>query len=231
MRKHTLIANFKSNKSQKQMQAWIEEFGAYCAQDPSIFKNLDLILCPPAIHLHMFEKLCATYPIHLGLQDISAFPAGSYTGALCAQNLDGMYVSHAIVGHSERRTYFHETDNDIANKVRECIAAAITPILCLSNESIDGQASALSKEEKDACIIAYEPTDYIGAGETDSLEHIEAFSKRVAVVFGENTYLYGGSVDTHTARDIFSSPHINGFLVGSACLQAKDLFRVLRRVC
>ena len=120
-----VIANWKSNKSRGEAENWMDGFENIKVQSASQQTDVKTIICPPMPSL-MFvsnklldrEKFAN---VHLGVQDISPFPAGKYTGAVSARNLDGFGVAYAIVGHSERRQFFHETHQDVANKVAQCV--------------------------------------------------------------------------------------------------------------
>jgi triosephosphate isomerase (TIM) len=221
-----IIANFKSNKNAEQMQDWISAF----SPDTSHQSPVTLVLCPPFPFLHLFEKYTNDKNISLGVQDISPFPAGSYTGAIGSKNLEDMGVQFAIVGHSERRHYFHETTQDIANKVHECIAAGITPILCVTKEQINETANALSDEDRGTVMVAFEPIEHIGTGTSDALEHIIETKQWVQTAFGAIPYIYGGSVNPNTDPKILASNAIDGFLVGSACLDPQTFGDLLTKI-
>ncbi len=218
-----LVANFKSNQDQKHAKLWVQQFSTHKPSDLSV----GLVLCPSFTHVELMKQLCIDQNIALGAQDCSMFPSGSYTGAISAQSIADSGVSYCIVGHSERRAHFHETCQDVANKVRECMSAGITPILCITPEILDAQAATLTEQERAACCVAFEPITAIGSGTTDTLEHIIAVKKRVAVVFGRVPYLYGGSVDQHTNPQLLHSKEIDGFLIGSACVDASSFCSLL----
>jgi triosephosphate isomerase len=210
-----VIANFKSNKNKAEIQDWIS---SYSKLQPNISSTV--VLCPPFPHLLAFEVLCTERTV-LGVQDISSYPAGAYTGAVGVHNLDGFSVQYAIIGHSERRRYFHENTQDIASKVRESLSASIKPIVCVTKDQINDTANALSEEERRQIIVAFEPIEHIGTGTSDTLDNILETKKWVQQAFGNVPYIYGGSANPKTDPAILHSEDIDGFLVGSACLDPK----------
>lgn len=222
-----IIANFKSNKNVQEMKEWIAQFQSSVAH---IQFSGKIILCPPHSHLSLFESLHSYEHIAIGVQDISPFSAGSYTGAVGTKNIEDLSVRYAILGHSERRSYFHETSSDVANKVRECIRAGITPIVCVTKDQINEQANVLEASERSQVMVAFEPVDHIGTGISDSLEHIIETKDWVQKAFGSVPYIYGGSVNPHTDGAVLLSNEIDGFLVGSACLDATTFSELLSKV-
>lgn len=220
-----VVANFKSNKTLQELNSWLETF----VSESKDFAST-IVLCPPFPFLALAAKAIEKTQLKLGTQDISPFPAGAYTGAVSVRNLEGLNVTHAIVGHSERRRYFHETDNDVANKVRESIEAGITPIVCVTKATVTSQAHAIEANYRKKVIVAFEPVENIGTGITDTLDDILATKTLVTEAFGEVPYLYGGSVDPKTDQDILNSPEINGFLVGGASLSAEGFGKLVQLI-
>lgn len=210
-----IIANWKSNKNLSEAASWIEN------ALPALETSSNTIILAPAFNLldSVSQKISDT-KVYLGSQDLSPFPAGAYTGAVGTKNLEDTNVKYTILGHSERRKYFHETNNDVANKAREALLAKITPIVCVTKDTVFEQANALEKEARSNAIVAFEPIEHIGTGTTDNLEDILETKKMVMEAFGNVPYIYGGSVDTHTDAKILKSPEIDGFLVGGASLDA-----------
>ncbi len=219
-----IIANFKSNKNKTEIEDWIKHYSTLNSQ-----LSTAVVLCPPMPHLAAFHGLINEHTF-LGVQDVSPFPAGSYTGAVGTHNLMEMGIKYAIVGHSERRKYFHETNQEIAKKVRECLAASITPIVCVTKDEINSQANALDAAERSQCIVAFEPIEHIGTGESDTLAHIMETKQWVHTAFGNVPYVYGGSVNQHTDPAILTSSEIDGYLVGSASLDAESFFDLVSKV-
>lgn len=224
-----VIANFKSNKNREDYENWISTFEKESSSLPA---TLNVVLAPSTVDLMLFSNHLLDHKLYpqtnLGVQDISPFPAGAYTGAVGSVNLVGFNVTHAIVGHSERRHYFHETYQDVANKVRECVAAKITPIVCVRKDDIVPQVAALEPSLLAQVVVAFEPVDHIGTGAADTLEDIIATKQLVQASFGKVPYIYGGSVDPHTDPNILHSPEIDGFLVGTASLDPQTFLSLLK---
>lgn len=211
------------------MQEWVTAFTAqfHSSSRPVTDK---IVLCPPFAQIPSLRPLTDEPSIALGVQDISPFPAGSYTGAIGTKNLEGLGVQFAIVGHSERRRYFHETSQDVAMKVSECLAAGITPIVCVTKEQINEQANLLKEEERNKVLVAFEPIEHIGTGTSDTLAHILETKDWVLKAFGTVPYIYGGSVNPQTDPAILQSDKIDGFLVGSASLDPNSFFDLLMHI-
>lgn len=223
----TVIANFKSNKSVQEYEEWLHAYEAYL---PQLHPSLTVVLAPsfPALSLvSTWIKSKSPAQTFLGVQDLSSFPAGAYTGAVSAQNLLDLGVSYAILGHSERRRYFHETTQDVTNKVAECVANQITPIVCVTADQVEAQAAALNDQYKAALLVAYEPIEHIGTGISDSETNILKTKERVVQAFGAVPYIYGGSVNPSTESSILQEESIDGFLVGTASLTATTFTSLL----
>lgn len=223
----TVIANFKSNKSVQEYQDWLQIFQEYL---PKLHPSLQVVLAPSFPALPLFSKWLASTnssQIFLGVQDLSCFPAGAYTGAVSAQNLHDLGVTYAILGHSERRRYFHETTQDVTNKIAECVANQITPIVCVTSDQVEAQAAAIDDTHKTKLLVAYEPIEHIGTGISDSEENILTTKERVVAAFGDIHYIYGGSVNPSTESSVLHEEAIDGFLVGTAALNATTFTSLL----
>lgn len=199
---------------------------------PFIASDKHIALAPPSIDIMYFSNRLLDKEKHpntsLALQDISPFPAGAYTGALGTKNVEGYNISHVVVGHSERRKYFHETNQEIANKVREALSASITPIVCVSKDTLLAQANSIEEGDRKRVIVAFEPIDHIGTGIADTLEDILKVKTLVKEAFGSVPFIYGGSVDSHTSSELLKHPDIDGFLVGTASLNAREFIKLLQ---
>ncbi len=187
-----------------------------------ISSKAKVIICPPAPSLPLLaERLnynSQSPQFLIGVQDISPFAAGAYTGAVCARNLEGLRVKYAIVGHSERRRYFHETHQDVANKVTQCLENGITPIVCVDVDYIQAQANAIKADELDRCLVAYEPLTAIGSGENQPVAEVEPVAAQVKQIFNIQSVIYGGSVSPENVRDYLQVT--DGVLVGTDSLNA-----------
>ncbi len=222
-----IIANWKSNKSRTEVESWLSDFERESTQVAQTGHQVVLAPAMPSLEL-VADRLQdqQRYPnTHLGVQDISPFPAGSYTGAISTRTLDGFRVKYAIVGHSERRRYFHESHQDIANKVSQCLEAGITPVVCLDDEYIAAQAAAIASDQLKACVVAYEELSAIGSGHNKPVEHVVPVVERIKHVFGQIRVLYGGSVTPANAGEYLEV--CDGVLVGGASLDAKKFVAII----
>lgn len=214
-----LVANWKSNKAEAQIIPWVEGFGGFILDEQKV-----VIVCPPfPLVKVVYDALKqATIPFEVGVQDVSPYPYGAYTGAVAAEMVKN-WVKYAIVGHSERRRYFKETDQEVANKVSRCLEAGLTPIVCVDEPYLESQIEALETEAKTQCVFAYEPVSAIGSGHPDTPEHAESVALRIQGQVGaEGPVLYGGSVTTDNIKSFTDQPHITGALVGGASLEPES---------
>jgi triosephosphate isomerase len=217
-----IIANLKSNKSRAEMDTWLNELKHVEGQ------TFSTIICPPMPSLMMVADFLADHSFNstfLGVQDISPYSAGAYTGAVSGRNLEGFGVRYAIVGHSERRRYFHETNQDVANKVSQCLENSITPVVCVDSEYIQAQANAIKTEELSRCLVAYEPLAAIGSGENQPVTEVEPIVKQIRQIFGIQSVIYGGSVKPDNVADYLTMT--DGVLVGTDSLDAKIFSQII----
>lgn len=206
-------------------------------------------LCPPATLVDRMARALAGGPVELGGQDCHAEASGAFTGSVSAAMLADAGATLVILGHSERRAGFGETDADVAAKVEAALAAGLEPIICIGEtlaEREAGQAvevvsrqvagSLPSSLAGKAFAVAYEPVWAIGTGLTPTLEQIEEVhaAVRAAMVakLGEGgrvaPILYGGSVKPSNAAEILAVAEVGGALVGGASLKAEDFLGIIR---
>ena len=247
MEKKLIVSNWKMYGSAGQVADWLGTVDDYLANDDAMGKRVDCVFCPPAIFLPRAGDSIAKHdmPVMLGAQDVSAHATGAHTGQVSADMLAEMSVQMAIIGHSERRSEYAETDADCYEKMTRCIEAHITPILCIgesreqyqqnaTKEVIEKQLSATIGKIAVACdiVIAYEPIWAIGSGQTPSMKEIAdvaSFIREIAARTdhgGTIRVLYGGSVDDANARDILGLSQCDGLLVGRASLSAKAFLAI-----
>jgi triosephosphate isomerase len=212
-----LVGNWKSNKTLEESLEWLSEMRGL-----SIPKETEVVICPPYPYLATLasDERKATN-LRLGVQDISPFPYGAYTGAIAAEMVK-QWADFAILGHSERRKYFHESHQEVANKVDRCFEAGIKPIVCVDEDYIDQQIAAIQNEHLANIIIAYEPLSAIGSGDPDTPEHAVAVARAIKDKAETDVpVLYGGSVKPGNIQAFLSHPEISGALVGGASLDAQ----------
>lgn len=205
-----IIANWKSNKTIKEAIAWLENFGNLIEKQP-IPQDLKIILCPPALHLStMTTGISASQlPVFLGSQDISPFTSGSYTGAISAEMLKDL-VKYTLIGHSERRKYFKETDAELFEKVTQAKAMGIEPIYCIpSPDTVIPSGITL---------VGYEPVWAIGTGKSETAENAAGVATAIRTKTGSDiSVIYGGSVNPDNIKE-YRNAGLNGVLVGKVSL-------------
>jgi triosephosphate isomerase (TIM) len=209
-----------------------------------------LAVCVPAPYLAQVSQRLATSRVAWGSQDVSEHESGAYTGEVSAAMLVEFGCRYAIVGHSERRTLFGDTDDRVALKAERAIAAGLVPIVCVGEtlaEREQGKAAAVVSRQLDAvlervgaaglakAVVAYEPVWAIGTGKTASPEEAQAMhalirahvAKRDEQVARELRVLYGGSVKASNAGALFAGEDIDGGLIGGASLVAEDFLAIV----
>jgi len=209
------VANWKSNKTLEEAREYIETLSL-----PGLSPEVHIVICPPFPYLFFMADQVKErqLPIALGAQDISLFPFGAYTGAVTG-GMVAPTAQYAIVGHSERRKYFHETNQDVANKVRTALESDITPIVCVDEPYMESQLAFFNGDECKKMIVAYEPLSAIGSGTPDTPEHADQIAARIQQLSeAEIPVLYGGSVTSESVASFVCMSHIAGVLVGGASL-------------
>ena len=211
----------------------------------------EVVVCPPYVDLALVGKLLVGTNIKLGAQNIHWAPKGAFTGEISADMLLAMGVSHAIVGHSERRQYFGETDETVNKRAKAALEANITPIICVgetleqreggvtdtivSKQTIAALAG-FTAEEVVRSVIAYEPIWAIGTGKTatndDANNTIKVIRDAIAGVYGQKVadevrIQYGGSMNAKNATELMAMPEIDGGLIGGASLKSEDFSKVV----
>lgn len=215
-----IIANWKSNKTIVEALDWISKVG------PKIPKseNLKVAICPTFSSLSEIKKTINVggFPLMVGAQDISPYGIGAYTGEEPAQLIKPL-VDLAILGHSERRKNFGETDQMIAQKVEQALKNNIIPLLCVQSAETP---------VPDGCkLVAYEPVFAIGTGNPDTPENANEVAKKLKQKYGEDLeVIYGGSVTSKNAGLFCLQDNISGVLPGKASLDAEEFLEICRTV-
>jgi triosephosphate isomerase len=247
MRTPFVAGNWKLNKTAEEAVAFVREIRYGLNQ----IEGIDMAVCPPFIAIPAVAEVLQASKIGVGAQNMYFEDSGAYTGE-CSAPMLKPYCQYVILGHSERREYFGETDEGVNKKTKAALAHGLTPIVCVGeslaqNEAgethsfVSGQVKAafagLSAEQAVACVIAYEPIWAIGTGKSASAAQagsIIGLTVRgaVAELFGEATaqavrIQYGGSVNEKNIAEYMQHPDIDGALVGGASLKASfvDLVR------
>ncbi len=219
-----IIANWKENKTVQEASEWLEKFCASTNNQQLAINNV--VICPSFVVLPtMASEISKLENVKLGAQDVSKFEEGQYTGEVSAKMLKD-FVEYVIVGHSERRKHFGETDGDVNLKVQQCLKYNLTPIVCVSKIE---QVSMCQSVNVSKTIFAYEPLFAVGTGEPDTPENAEDFAKKIKAEVGQDVkVLYGGSVNSENVKSFVSQPDISGVLVGQAGLDVREFIKIVK---
>ncbi|MBP9781842.1 triosephosphate isomerase [Candidatus Woesebacteria bacterium] len=222
MQKKILIANWKSHKTKSEVDHWFSTLEKHYVEEKDANNDIKIIIAPSALYLELAIQWSEKFPgISIAAQDVSQFPLGAYTGATAARQLASLGVAYAIVGHSERRKYFNETHQIVAQKIDQLLEARLTPIVCVDEQEIQQQADFIPKDQVKQCIFAYEPVSAIGTGIGQDIPQVISSIELAKLAFGEVPVLYGGSVDERNIQEYLLVT--DGALIGGASLDA-DLF-------
>jgi triosephosphate isomerase len=218
-----IAGNWKSNKTVAESTDWLREFSkGYQELEGQLVQNrITTVICAPYINLFPLADLQKELAIQLelGAQDLSPYPEGAYTGQISAGMLKGL-VNWVIVGHSERRKYFKETDAELAQKVNSAKLNQLKVIYCVSDDSMPVPAQV--------DVVAYEPVWAIGTGKTDSPENAASVVERIKAKTGIARALYGGSVTGDNIASFFNTGIIDGALIGGASLKPEAFLALVR---
>ncbi len=245
-KEYIIAANWKMNKTIDESEIFIEKFNNLLLEIPTS----KVIFCPPFFTLFYMNALLKDSPYALGAQNLHWEESGAYTGEISATMLTSSGISHVIIGHSERRQLFGETDKSVNMKVQKALSSGLTPIMCigetledrknndtlavLENQLKDGLENVVA-EDLGKIIFAYEPVWAIGTGERAEPEQIDEAHKTVRNVVDsigveENiSILYGGSVKSSNVNELLNINEVNGFLIGGASLDVKEFISIIHQ--
>lgn len=247
MRQYLVAGNWKMNGSKSAVDALLTTLKA--GVDGNM--NTEVAVCPPFVFLDHAGKLLAGSPIVLGAQNVCDQDSGAFTGEISGAMLAEMGCSYVIIGHSERRHIYGESDVLVAKRFAAARRAGLKPILCVgetlderergvTEQVVTAQLDAVIAEEGiqglKAAVIAYEPVWAIGTGKTATPEQAQAvhafIRKRIAgqdaALAGELRILYGGSVKGANAKELFAQEDIDGGLIGGASLNGEEFLTICR---
>jgi triosephosphate isomerase (TIM) len=249
MRQKVVAGNWKMNNDFQEAEDLLFDIGDLLKERGK--GETVVIACPPFVYLEMATDIAIENDFLIGAQNCSQFDSGAYTGEISPVMINSIGVTHVIIGHSERRAYFAETDKIISAKVDAVIRNEMVPIFCCGEvkseresgihfEVVKKQISEalyhLEGEQIENLIIAYEPVWAIGTGLTatpDQAQEMHAFIRgQIGSKFGEKvaanlTILYGGSCNAKNAKELFSQPDVDGGLIGGASLKAEDFVTII----
>lgn len=212
-----VIANFKSNKTQSEVKEWLS----------IVTPTPNTVVAPSYLTISLIHALQPS--ISIAAQDVSPFPPGAYTGGVNAKQLKDLGVSYAIVGHAERRRYFHESAMDVAGKVRELVSSGLTPVVCMEQDDIGPQFAALDDEYYSKCLYCFEPSQDIGGTESAPAELISGVKTQIEQYVGTGRFMYGGSVNERNISSLLPLD-LAGVIVSTACLDAHQFNSILAKV-
>ncbi|MCH2489584.1 MAG: triose-phosphate isomerase [Flavobacteriales bacterium] len=247
MRKKIVAGNWKMHKDLAETEAFLGRL-----KEQVMPEEVSIIVAPPFTNLqHAFQSL-REHPVRVAAQNMHQSDKGAFTGEVSAAMLKSVGVETVILGHSERRAHFNETDDLLAEKVNTALGNDMTVIFCVGEELKDRKAGDqfevvqnqlekglfhLSDDDWAHIVIAYEPVWAIGTGETASPEQAQQMHQfirqAVADHYSENvaeavSILYGGSVKPANAKEIFGQPDVDGGLIGGAALEVESFMEIAK---
>lgn len=247
IRKYLIAGNWKMNKTGSEGVDLIREINASVSQTTDV----GVVVCPPFTALEAAAKALEGSNVHLGAQNMHPQSEGAYTGEVSPLMLRSLFCNYVILGHSERREYFAESDAFINEKVLAAFESNLKPILCVGESleqreagetmsvvktQLDGGLAGVDAEAAENLIVAYEPVWAIGTGKTATPEMAQevhaAIRAELAAKFGPAVadkirILYGGSMKPNNASELLDQPDIDGGLIGGASLQAKPFVELV----
>lgn len=246
MRKAIIAGNWKMHYTVEEAVKLIEELKPQVAD-----ASCEVVVCPPFVSLDAAVKAAAGSNIKVGAQNMHFEENGAFTGEVAPGMLEALKVDYVIIGHSERRQYFNETDETVNKKLKKAYEHNLIPILCVGetleereankteeilSAQIEKDLEGLTPEEVEALVIAYEPIWAIGTGKTATSQQandtIKSIRAMVARAYGDEVALkvriqYGGSVKPSTIKEQMEQTDIDGALVGGASLKASDFSAIV----
>lgn len=247
MRKLFIAGNWKMNHTTGQTREFCRSLKAKGLEG----HHSDILLCPPYIDIPEMVSQFKVTPVHVGGQNLYQEDSGAYTAEISAPMLKEAGCTFVLVGHSERRQYFHEDDAGVNAKTRKALEHGLTPIICIGETKeerengitktivktqLEGALEGFSNEEIAKVLVAYEPVWAIGTGLTATPEQAQEVHSYIRELLAERTnrelaetlrILYGGSAKPANAGELLSEADIDGLLIGGASLKADDFYQII----
>ena len=249
MRRKIIAGNWKMNMLPNEAMSFITEL------EPHV-KNVkcEIILCVPFTDLFYSLLTAQNTNIKIGAQNMHWEEAGAYTGEIAPNMLKCINVEYVIIGHSERRQYFAETDETVNKKIKAALKHELKPILCVGEtlkqrelgleeeiikQQIIGALEGITKEQIEKIVVAYEPIWAIGTGKVatknDANNMIKLIRKEIESLYNKETannvsILYGGSVSKNNSKELFETSDIDGALVGGASLKVSEFNEIIKNI-
>ena len=249
-RKPILIANWKLHHSKATAGAFFKALVSGLKTLGPKAHNVDLVIAPVATLLDFATQELKNSGVSVAAQDVFYEARGAYTGEFSSENLRELGVKYSLVGHSERRRLFHESDQDAGKKAQACLLAQVTPICCVGESLVEREEGLMHdvlkrqvrafadymSDEHEQIILAYEPVWAIGTGRSASAEQAEEAHAFLRELWGQYRgnkaanalrVIYGGSVTPQNIEELVSMPDIDGALVGGASLQVESFLAMV----
>ncbi|MGD9948025.1 MAG: triose-phosphate isomerase [Desulfobulbus sp.] len=225
--KKMILANWKANLSPERVIQWLDAFSA--TYKPRL--DLEVILAVPVFYLErVAQQTNRVSGLALAAQNVSSYPQGSYTGATPAAWLRSVPTTYTLIGHRERRRYFHETVQDVARQAYESLAEDLQPIVCIDRDLLIPQTAAMAAEELGQILWAYTP-DTPGTFEmARSTGDIAAFLPKIAQATDNRPVLYGGGVTIDNAGTLWQVPGLSGLMLGKGSLDGAAFAAMINRL-
>ena len=249
MARKIVAGNWKMNLLPDEGYQLIGDLKNFC--EGSELSNVEVVVAPPFLHLGKAAEITAGTKMMISAQNCSDQLSGAYTGEVSVEMLKAVGVNWVIIGHSERREYYGDTDDFINGKLKRAVETAMTPVLCVGEvledrkaqkqedvvgAQLHGALDGFSADQVSKMVIAYEPVWAIGTGETASPEQAQEMhayirkylTKQYSVgVANAVSILYGGSVKPENAKEIFGQPDVDGGLIGGASLKYEQFAKLI----
>lgn len=224
---HYLIGNWKSHQTITQTQEWLSQFTAL---KPRPHPRVQLIISVPFTDMAEANRIIAHHnlPLQIAAQDVSPFPEGKHTGEITARMLSEL-TRFCLVGHSERRREFNEDSDLVAKKAARLLEENLTPVICLDTPYLEEQIKLLLNQSLplENCLFVYEPISAIGTGKPADPFEVELVAQKISFLTESRCpILYGGSVNPENITRFIIDHHLDGVLVGSESLTAKDFYQL-----
>jgi len=247
IRKKLIVGNWKMNRTSSDSADLVKDIVSAIGR----INGVDVVVCPPFTSLETVGKAIEGSNVRLGAQNMHPERSGAYTGEVSAEMLRSLFTSYVILGHSERRTYFGDTDAFVNQKVIAALKSELKPILCVGETLAERESDStfrvvqtqleaglegVNKDQATSIVIAYEPVWAIGTGKVATSEQAQAVHAFIRDLLGKLfgpslagkvRILYGGSMKPSNAPELLAQPDIDGGLIGGAALEARSFVQLV----
>lgn len=254
MRKKIVAGNWKMNKNAQEALALAQEINAQLADYQELAAHHEVVICPPFPFLERVQSAATHSQLKVGAQNCHQNESGAFTGEIAASMLKSLNLEYVIIGHSERRAYFGETNDLLKSKLDAALSAGLKVIFCFGEQlaqredgtyfeviktQLNDSLFHLSESQMSAVVLAYEPVWAIGTGKTASpeqAEEIHAYTRQLlenqynTQIANACTILYGGSCKPTNAAALFSQTNVDGGLIGGAALKADSFMGIIKEL-